>query len=94
MRNKQNKRPKYSFRCTYEIKDYNATQIINNCFKNNMLLNEEIESKIKILNGNKKEKLIFKKKFNKLGINTIDFIIEEKLNNMSFMFYNCTSLKK
>ena len=52
-------------------------------------VNEEIEQKIKILNGKKKEKLIFKKKFNKLGLNTITFICEEKLNDMNFMFNNC-----
>ena len=42
----------------------------------------------------KKEKLILQQKFNNIGNNTIDFIIEEKLNNMSFMFNNCTSLKE
>ena len=43
-----------SFRCYYEIKDYNETQIISD-------KNEEIKLKVKILNGNRKEKLIFKK---------------------------------
>ena len=57
-----------SFRCYYEIKDYNEIQIISD-------KNEEIKLKVKILNGNRKEKLIFKKKFNKIGINYIDFII-------------------
>ena len=76
-----------SFRCYYEIKDYNETQIITD-------KNEEIKLKVKILNGNNKEKLIFKKKFNKIGINIIDFIIEGKLNNMSLMFNDCSSLRK
>ena len=40
------------------------------------------------------QKLIFKKRFNKLGYNTIDFIIEDQLTNMSFMFNLCSSLKK
>ena len=35
-----------------------------------------------------------KKKFEKLGINVIYFIIEENLNNMSFMFNECSSLKE
>ena len=65
---------------------------INN--RDEFKVNEELESKIKILNGDKKEKLIFKKQFSKLGLNTIIFIIEEKLNNTSFMFNNCSSLKE
>ena len=79
-------------KCTYNIKHKNEIQIINNTALNEV--NEEIEQKIKILNGKKKEKLIFKKKFNKLGLNTITFICEEKLNNMNFMFNNCTELRR
>ena len=81
-----------SFRCYYEISDYNEVQIINNKFIN--YINEDIESKIKILNNNKKEKLIFKKRFYKIGINTVDFLIEGKLDDMSFMFNECSSLKE
>ena len=81
-----------SFRCTYEVKDINEDiHIINN--KVGMKINEEIESKIKILNNGQKEKLILKKKFNRKGKNIIDFIIEEKLNNISFMFNKCSTLK-
>ena len=79
-------------KCIYEITDYNYKQIINNT--DGSELNKEIESKIKILNHGKKEKIIFKKKFDKTGINTIYFIIEEKLNDMSFLFNNCSSLKE
>ena len=79
-------------KCTYEISDYNYTQIINNT--DGSEINKEIESKIKILNNGKEEKLVFKKKFNKIGINTIYFEIEGKLNNMSFLFNNCLSLKE
>ena len=79
-------------KCTYEIKDNNYIQIINNRDKEDV--NEEIESKIKIWNNAKKENLIFKKQFNRKGIYNIYFIIEKKLNNMSFMFNNCSSLKK
>ena len=78
---------KISFRCTYDIKDYTEQQIIN-CG------GEEIKSKIKMLNGNQKEELIFKKKFDKIGYNIIDFIVEERLTNMSFLFFECKSLKK
>jgi len=62
-------------KCQYEIQDNdNYIQIINNRDKD--LVNEEIELKIKMLNGDKKENLIFQKKFNKKGIYTIYFIIE------------------
>jgi len=83
---------KISFRCIYDVKDENEIQIINDRYED--LINEEIQSKIKILNDDKKEDLILKKKFNKLGYNTIDFIIEGQLNNMSLMFLDCRSLKK
>ena len=83
---------KISFRCTYDIKDYNEQQILN--YRGIKEVNEEIKSKIKILNGNQKEELIFKKKFNKIGYNIIDFIIEERLTNTSFLFNECKSLKK
>ena len=79
-------------KCTYEIKDNNYIQIINNRYLD--IINEEIESKVKIWNNGKKENLIFKKQFNKKGIYNIYFIIEKKLNNMSFMFKNCSSLKE
>ena len=79
-------------KCFYEISDYNYHQIINNT--DGSELNKEIESKIKILNNGKKEKIIFKKKFNKTGMNTIYFVVEGKLNDMSFLFNNCLSLKE
>ena len=55
---------------------------------------KEIKSKIKILNNNKKKDLIYKKKFDKIGLNDVEFIIEGMLNNISFLFYDCSSLKK
>ena len=83
---------KISFSCTYEVEDiYNDIQIINNT--NGEYINEEIESKIKILNNGQKEELIFKKKFDKKGKNIINFIFEGKLNNMSYMFSQCSTLK-
>ena len=88
----KNTKNKISFKCIYDIKDFNYTQIINNQYE--YLVNEEIEQKIKIINNNKKENIVFQKRFDKLGINEIDFIIEENLSNMCFMFNNCTSLKK
>ena len=46
-----------SLRCTYDVKNYNETKIINDrCYVNNReVINEEIKSKIKILNNTKKE---------------------------------------
>ena len=89
-----NKVIEVSFRCTYDIRYLSDVQIINNRDIDETDINEEIKSKIKILNGDKKEELIFKKTFNETGINTIDFIIEGKLNNMSYMFYNCSEIKE
>ena len=54
-KNKINKKKEeniISFTCFYEINDYNETQIINN--KSNDLVNNEIESKIKILQDDNK----------------------------------------
>ena len=79
-------------KCTYEIKDFNMIQLLN--YKGKKYINEEIETKIKILNGAKAEPLVFQKKFTKLGMNTIIFIIEENLVNMSYLFNECKSLKK
>ena len=73
--------------CSYEIKDDNEIQIINDRYG-------EINSKIKIINENKNEKLIFKKNFKKIGLNSICFIIEGKISNMSYMFNNCSTLKR
>ena len=79
-------------KCIYDVKENNEIQIINNRFGN--YINEDIEAKIKIWNNNKKEKLIYKKKFDKLGLNTIYFIIEKKLENLNFIFNDCSSLKQ
>ena len=46
------------------------------------------------MNGNKKEDLILKKKFDNKGLNTVIFKCEKKLKNMSCMFYMCSSLKR
>ena len=83
---------KLSFKCTYEIKDYNEIQIIND--RDNDYINEEIKSKIKIINGDKIEDLVLVKKFDKIGLNTIDFIILEKMTNMELLFKGCSALKQ
>ena len=79
-------------KCIYDVKEKNEIQIINDRIGN--MLNEDIEAKIKIWSNNKIEKLIYKKKFDKLGLNTIYFIIEKKLDNLNFIFNDCSSLKQ
>ena len=86
--NDNNRNNQISFRCYYNVETINKEiKIIDISEKS------DIKSKIKILNGNKKEKLIEYKKFNKIGINTIDFIIQGKLTDMSYMFFHCHSFK-
>jgi V8-like Glu-specific endopeptidase len=63
-------------KCTYEIINDNYTQIIN--YTDGVEVNKDIESKIKMLNNGKEEKLVFMKKFNKIGMNIIYFIIKKK----------------
>ena len=79
-------------RCTYDIKDTNETQIMN--YRSETYVNDEIEKKVKILRDGNKEKLAFKKKFDKLGLNTVEFIIEGKLTSISYLFYKCSTLKE
>ena len=55
----ENKKISY-IKCSYEVTEENEIQIIND--RNENYVNEEIVTKIKILNGDKKESLIFKKK--------------------------------
>ena len=81
-----------SFKCIYEIKDYNEIQIIN--YRGIKEINEEIKSKIKIINGDKIEDLFLVKKFNKIGLNTIEFMVKGKLTNMGFLFNGCSALKQ
>jgi len=83
-----------AIKCTYEIKDNDEIQIINNRCDND--INEEIEKKIKILNIklNQKENLVFKRRFGHTGLRTIIFICEEKLTKLDYMFLQCSSLKE
>ena len=81
-----------SFKCIYEIKDYNEIQIIN--YRGKKEINEEPKSKIKIKNGDKIEDLVFRKKFDKIGLNTIEFLVDGNLTNMGFLFNGCSSLKQ
>ena len=46
------------------------------------------------MNNGREDKLIFTKKFDKTGMNIIYYSITKKLNNMNFIFNNCSTLKK
>ena len=81
-----------AFRCIYEVKDNSEIQIIN-C-RGKYDINDEIKSKIKVLKRNKVEDLFLQKKFDKTGLEAINFIVEGKLTNLSYMFHKCSSLKK
>ena len=61
----EEKKKEVSFKCIYEIKDNNEIQILN--YRNEDNINEDIKSKIKIVNNNKIEDLIYKKNLTKLG---------------------------
>ena len=88
-----NQNNQVSFRCIYLIQDTNNyTRLIND--RGKICINPEISYKVKILKDNKRENLIFQRKFDKTGLYTIDYIIEGTLTNMSFMFNECTSLKQ
>ena len=79
-------------KCTYEINNLNFTQIINDT--NGFEINKDIKSKLKIINSGKEENLVLKKKFDKIGKYIIYFEIQQKLNDLSFIFNNCSTLEK
>ena len=70
-------------KCTYEIFDYNYVQIINNT--DGTEINRDIESKIKILNNGKEEKLIFTKKFDKKRNKNNLFFNQQKFEWYEFL---------
>ena len=85
-------------KCVYEIKkdDINKEiQIINNKYKNDdKIRNEEIQNKVKIIINGEIESNILKYKFNIEGDYIIYLISYNDLTDMSYMFYNCSSLKE
>ena len=88
-----NQNNQISFRCTYKVEDINKNiRLVND--RLNYMENQEISTKIRILNNNKKENLIFLKRFDNPGIHIIDYTIEGTIYNMSFLFSECSSLKQ
>ena len=90
-------------KCKYEIKEkdiVNKIQIINNEHESNHYTNDEIKKNIQIIiNGEIKSiinsepnKDYLKYKFTKTGIYNIYFISRNYLYNMSYMFFNCSTL--
>jgi len=89
-----------SIKCIYRIKkeDINKDiQIINNGYynyKNEFIeCNKEIKNKIKIMIDGEIKLDIIKYKFNKEGEYTIYILEKESIKDMSYMFYDCKSLK-
>ena len=89
-------------KCTYLIDKIDlgkATQIINNKGKENYI-NTEIERKMKVIINGEIQPVINREKnldyltyiFVNDGKYTFYFISDSCLNNMSYMFYNCSSL--
>ena len=78
-------------KCTYLVKENSPIQIMNYHGKNGA--NMDIFDKIGIVNGDKINPLVFNLKFNKTGLFTIIFVVLGKLNDMSYMFTDCSSLK-
>ena len=90
-------------KCIYNIKDIKEDiKLINNkILKDNVdivfnkyEINEEIENKMKININGKISSILFKTKFNKIGNHAIYFISKEPIKNLSFLFYECSSLKE
>ena len=83
-------------KCIYEIKKEDMRkeiQLLNNN-DGNLVVNSEIEDKIKIIiNGEFKSKIL-KYKFNKEGLHTIYIVAEKLLTNMAYMFSKCFYLKE
>ena len=84
-------------KCIYNIKKEDSDkdiQIINNrdilCYNEN----NEIEKEIKVIIDGEIKSNILTYKFFKEGIQNIYLISNNDLTNMSFMFYNCSSLQE
>ena len=87
-------------KCIYNVtkKDINRDiQIINNKKKENSgnnRKNDEIEKEIRVIIEGEIKSNILKYKFNKEGEYIIYLIAINYLTNISFMFYNCSSIKE
>ena len=84
-------------KCVYEIKKDDIgkeIQIINNKDDDDKIKNEEIQKKVKIIINGEIESNILKYKLNKEGDYIIYLISYNDLTDISYMFYNCSSLKE
>ncbi len=85
-------------KCIYEIKSKDISkeiQIINNkSHFDNEIQNQEIDQEIKVIINGEIKSIIFKRKFIKEGVYTIYFLSYKPITNMSYMFYDCTTLQE
>ena len=85
-------------KCIYEIKSKDISkeiQIINNkSHFDNEIQNQEIGQEIKVIINGEIKSNIFKRKFIKEGVYTIYFLSYKPITNMSYMFYDCTTLQE
>ena len=86
-------------KCTYKIKSDDlgkSIQIINDTYFNdrNKIINREILNKIKIIINGEIISNTLTYKFKHEGLYTIYIISNNLINNMSNMFYDCSSLKE
>ena len=84
-------------KCIYEIRSKDVSkeiQIMNNqAHFDNAIQNEELGKEIEIIINGEIKSNIFKYKFKKEGENSIYFLSNKPISDMSYMFYDCTLLK-
>ena len=86
-------------KCVFNINKENVgkeIQILNHLYycEKEIIKNDEIEKKIKMIINGEIRKCIFKYKFNKEGKYNIYYIQENELENMSYMFNQCKYLEE
>ena len=85
-------------KCIYEIKKHylgKDIQILNNkALLDNDIKNEEVLNKMKVIINGEIKSNILTYKFNKEGLYNIYITYNHLITNMSYMFYNCSSLKE
>ena len=83
-------------KCIYEIKKDDLgkeIQILNNKYYKG-IINEEILNKMKVIINGEIKSNILTYKFNKEGLYNIYITSNHLITNMSYMFYDCSSLKE
>jgi len=86
-------------KCIYEIKKHylgKDIQILNNegYYYNKVIINEEVLNKMKVIINGEIKSNILTYKFNKEGLYNIYITYNHLITNMSYMFFDCSSLKE